>query len=120
MDRALLVVSARMPSEPRHTPGPRKDYAVLAETLSADVLDQDAIDGSRARPPGQARCSAWPPRRPWLAFTRRADYAVIVTDGEHIGIPLALLLKLARDAHAHVTIGHRSGAPARSGRSSAG
>src|SRR5207253_2329380 len=30
-----------------------------------------------------------------------------LTDGEHIGIPLALLLKLAQSKKAHVTIGHR-------------
>jgi glycosyltransferase involved in cell wall biosynthesis len=47
----------------------------------------------------------------WLAFTRRTDYAAIVTDGEHIGIPLAMLLKLTRARVAHVTIGHRLAAP---------
>jgi glycosyltransferase involved in cell wall biosynthesis len=32
---------------------------------------------------------------------------VIVTDGEHIGIPLALLLKAASASVPHITIGHR-------------
>src|SRR5262249_53771476 len=35
------------------------------------------------------------------------DYDVILTDGEHIGIPLALMLKLTRSRTLHVTIGHR-------------
>jgi glycosyltransferase involved in cell wall biosynthesis len=42
-----------------------------------------------------------------LAFRARADFDVILTDGEHIGIPLALLLKLSRSKIRHVTIGHR-------------
>jgi glycosyltransferase involved in cell wall biosynthesis len=41
----------------------------------------------------------------------RRDYDVIVTDGEHIGIPLALMLKLARATVGHLTIGHRLSAP---------
>src|SRR5205807_1051041 len=43
----------------------------------------------------------------WLAFGQRNRFDVIVTDGEHIGLPLALLLKLARSKVAHLTIGHR-------------
>jgi glycosyltransferase involved in cell wall biosynthesis len=43
----------------------------------------------------------------WLAFRQRRQYRAILTDGEHIGIPLALLLKLARARTPHVTIGHR-------------
>jgi glycosyltransferase involved in cell wall biosynthesis len=43
----------------------------------------------------------------WLAFRERGRYDVIVTDGEHIGIPLALLLKLTRSRTGHITIGHR-------------
>ncbi len=42
-----------------------------------------------------------------MAFQRRRDYDVILTDGEHIGIPLALLLKVVRHPIPHVTIGHR-------------
>ena len=42
-----------------------------------------------------------------LAYLTRHDYDVILTDGEHIGIPLALLLKLTRSRTLHVTIGHR-------------
>ena len=43
----------------------------------------------------------------WLAFRRRGDYDAIGTDGEHLGIPLALLLRFSRSAVRHVTIGHR-------------
>jgi glycosyltransferase involved in cell wall biosynthesis len=47
------------------------------------------------------------PLQAWLAFQERHRYDVIVTDGEHIGIPLALLLKVARARVGHITIGHR-------------
>ena len=41
----------------------------------------------------------------FLAFRRRHDYDVILTDGEHIGIPLAVLLKLARARVEHAAHG---------------
>ncbi len=47
------------------------------------------------------------PLQAWLAFRERGRYDVIVTDGEHIGIPLALLLKIVRSRVGHITIGHR-------------
>jgi glycosyltransferase involved in cell wall biosynthesis len=47
----------------------------------------------------------------WAAFRQRADFDVILTDGEHVGLPLALLLKCARASTRHVTIGHRLTAP---------
>lgn len=86
--------------------GPRKDYRVLAETLEAETIDQSDVRQSRVlgflvRWLGMAVVQAW------MAFVRRDRFDVIVTDGEHIGLPLALFLKLARSKVAHVTIGHR-------------
>jgi glycosyltransferase involved in cell wall biosynthesis len=43
----------------------------------------------------------------WVAFRQRHGYRAILTDGEHIGIPLALMLMVFRATTAHVTIGHR-------------
>ncbi|HKW78672.1 MAG TPA: glycosyltransferase family 4 protein, partial [Candidatus Limnocylindria bacterium] len=40
-------------------------------------------------------------------FRRRAGLDAIVSDGEHIGLPLAALLKAAGSDVGHVTIGHR-------------
>jgi glycosyltransferase involved in cell wall biosynthesis len=48
-----------------------------------------------------------PVAQAWLAFRRRHEFGAILTDGEHIGIPLALMLKVARAPIPHVTIGHR-------------
>jgi glycosyltransferase involved in cell wall biosynthesis len=110
MSRVLLVISARVPAGGPPPGGPRKDYRVLAEALDADMLDQSAVEAWRStrwvrKLFGVAAAQAL------LAFRQREAYSAIVTDGEHIGIPLALLLMLARAKAAHVTIGHRLAAP---------
>jgi glycosyltransferase involved in cell wall biosynthesis len=87
-------------------PGPRKDYHALIETLNATTIDRQDVRRSRLL----GRLARWvgvAPMQALLAFRARNRFEVIVTDGEHIGIPLALLLKLARSNVAHVTIGHR-------------
>jgi glycosyltransferase involved in cell wall biosynthesis len=100
--RVLFVVSATLGPQR----GPRKDYAALASALGADVLDYATVNQSRL---GRllARCTGRAIAQAFLAFGRRREYDVILTDGEHIGIPLALILKLVGERVAHVTIGHR-------------
>ena len=105
MAAVLLVVSVRFPKE-QVASVPRKDYTALAEALNADVLDYAAVERSLlgrtvARVAGLAFAQAA------LAWLRSERYDAILTDGEHVGIPLALLLKLKRSSVAHVTIGHR-------------
>ena len=105
MSRVLFVVTADVPSV-APTSGPRRDYLALANGLGADILDRPAarrhwLGGILARLFGIAIAQAA------VAFLRRGDYDAILTDGEHIGIPLALLLKLVASRVAHVTIGHR-------------
>lgn len=43
----------------------------------------------------------------WMAFERRREYGAIFSNGENVGIPLALLLGGVRNGPRHVTIGHR-------------
>lgn len=86
--------------------GPRRDYAVLAALLEGTILDRRAIDRSVVArmirsTVGNAAAQAW------LAYRRRGNYDAIVTDGEHVGIPLAFLLRFSRSPVRHVTIGHR-------------
>jgi glycosyltransferase involved in cell wall biosynthesis len=102
--RVLIAVSADTSRDVNR--GPRRDYAELAVLLRADVLDCRAVDTSFI---GRAiRTTLGPaPAQAWLAFRRRSRYDVIVTDGEHIGIPLALFLRCSRSPVRHVTIGHR-------------
>jgi glycosyltransferase involved in cell wall biosynthesis len=103
--KILLVVNATVPAEPAPD-SPRKDYHVLRRVLDADVIDHASIQRSRAarliaRVAGRAYAQAF------LAFRARNNYAAILTDGEQVGIPLGLLLKVARHRIANVTIGHR-------------
>src|SRR5579864_4173919 len=103
--RVLLVITADDARKP-HMRGPRKDYRVLGDVLNADTIDRSTVRSSGflsllARYAGMATVQAW------QAFRQRNQYDVILTDGEHIGIPLALLLKLTRSKVKHVTIGHR-------------
>jgi glycosyltransferase involved in cell wall biosynthesis len=110
MPRTLFVVSVNLPDglskEPPRDEAPKKDYAAIAQRLNADLLDWSAARRNRllrllCAVLGLAVVQAV------LAFGRRHDYDVILTDGEHIGIPLAVLLKLTRSRALHVTIGHR-------------
>ena len=104
--RTLFVVSATLGSRPAAMAGPRKDFDVVADALGARVLDRAAVHQSSWLSRALARVSV-PLAQAWLAFRQRADFDVLLTDGEHIGIPLALLLKVAGARQAHVTIGHR-------------
>lgn len=110
MARVLLVISARLPTESTDAGGPRKDYTALAEALGATVIDYETVERSRA---GRfiARVAGIPVAQALLAFLRSGRFDAILTDGEHIGIPLALLLRLSRSHAAHVTIGHRLSTP---------
>ncbi|HEY7066114.1 MAG TPA: glycosyltransferase family 4 protein [Chloroflexota bacterium] len=110
MLKTLLVINATLPPAGARSKGPRKDYEALAERLHADVLDRGCVERSPlarrvARGLGMSVVQAW------LAFRRARHYDVVFTDGEGIGLPLALLLKLVRARCPHVTIGHRLSTP---------
>ncbi len=87
---------------------PTMDYHALRGALDADLLDYAALEAQA--PPALARL-AWGLGRDAalaaLAYARRYDYDVIYSNGENVGIPLALLLKGQRRRPAHVLIGHR-------------
>jgi glycosyltransferase involved in cell wall biosynthesis len=107
----LFVLSADLPAgRPTASDGPRKDYIALIEALQPTVLDRTQVRRSMVgrlaeRLLGTAAAQAL------LAFGQHRRYDVVITDGEHIGIPLALLLKAAGASVAHVTIGHRLSTP---------
>jgi glycosyltransferase involved in cell wall biosynthesis len=102
--KVLFVASASVAKAPLD--GPRKDYRVLAEALDATVIDVATVEAS-ALTRLLARIVGVPGAQAVLAFRRRNEFDAILTDGEHIGLPLALLLKLMRARIPHVTIGHR-------------
>jgi glycosyltransferase involved in cell wall biosynthesis len=104
--RTLFVVSASLPNSQDVSTGPRKDYLVAADALHAELLGRSDILCASRLTRLLARLSV-PLAQAWLAFQQRHSYDVFVTDGEHLGIPLALLLKIVRARNVHVTIGHR-------------
>jgi len=100
MAKILLTVSGVIPPDIKTQivagQRPRADYLELARALDADLLDYGSA-GSKNM--GLA----------WACFRRRGRYRVIFTDGEQVGIPLALLLKLfgrGPRRTRHVMIGH--------------
>jgi glycosyltransferase involved in cell wall biosynthesis len=103
--RVLLVITADDAATP-HKAGPRKDYWALSKALGAETIDRSRVKSGRMMK-CLSRYIGVAPLQAWLAFRERNYYDAILTDGEHIGIPLALLLKVSRSKVAHVTIGHR-------------
>jgi glycosyltransferase involved in cell wall biosynthesis len=107
MTKALFVVSADLFDGPfNDVREPLKDYVAVARQLGADVLDRTCVGKvplacSVADTLGVATAQAW------LAAASSSRYDVILTDGEHIGIPLALLLQRMDARVPLVTIGHR-------------
>jgi glycosyltransferase involved in cell wall biosynthesis len=102
--RVLITVGADAESDARS--GPRRDYSVVASALSADVLDRRSVERSWTARLVRSVLGL-PAAQAWLAFTSRGRYDAIITDGEHVGIPLAILLRLTRSRVRHATIGHR-------------
>lgn len=108
----LLTVSGRIPDDLAEQVAagsrPRADYTVLAEAFNADLIDVSGALSSaglvgrmlhRAGGPGLLLG--------WYCFRRRRHYEVIVTDGEHVGLPLALLCRvLGRRRARHMMIAH--------------
>lgn len=109
MVRTLLVISAardaQLAGKVAQDRPPRKDYLELARLLGAAVLYRDAVR-DRAWSRLVARLCGLPAAQAALAFARRSEYDAVFTDAENIGIPLAVLFRLARVRRRHVMIGH--------------
>lgn len=107
--RTLLVISAEVKRsvQPEIAAGryPRKDYFELANALQADILDWTAIN-AHAVTRLVTKVAGISLAHAWLAFRQRQSYQVIYTDSERVGIPLAVLLKLARASNHHIMLAH--------------
>lgn len=86
---------------------PRLDVFELAEAMQADVYDYLAVDDSPS-PVVRAvrRAFGASAALAYIGFSKRSQYEAILTSGEDIGIPLALLLKAGRSACSHTMIAH--------------
>ncbi len=87
----------------------RVDYAEMRRQLGYEVVDETGPDDAAL--PVMATVGKVPGLRhialAAAVFRRRSDTRVIVTDAEHTGLPLAVLLRLfGRRGVRHVMIGH--------------
>ena len=108
----LLTVSGRIPIDLEEQVGggvrPRADYVVMRDAFDADLVDVDAaltVTGRFGRL--IHRLGGPGPLLGWYCFRRRRQYEVIVTDGEQVGLPLALFSRvLGRGTARHMMIVH--------------
>lgn len=116
----LLTVSGTIPDDldARIARGerPRADYRVLARRLGADVVD---VPGARAASGliGRVahRIGGAGPLLAWHAFRSRRRYDVVLSDGEQVGLPFALLCRFfGRRGSRHVMIVHILTTPTKS------
>jgi glycosyltransferase involved in cell wall biosynthesis len=115
--RAIVTVSGRIPPDLdaliEAGRRPRADYLEIARALSAEGVDADVVDVTAAlvatglvgrllyRVGGAGVLLAW------YCFRRRDRYEAILTDGEQVGIPLALLCRVfGRGTARHTMIVH--------------
>jgi len=110
--RVLLTVSGRIPDDldAQVAAGvrPRADYVAMRDAFGADLVDVVGALTATGRL-GQVlyRFGGSGPLLGWFCFRRRRQYEVIVTDGEHVGLPLALLNRLfGRGGARHMMIVH--------------
>ncbi|MEZ4591523.1 MAG: glycosyltransferase family 4 protein [Chloroflexota bacterium] len=104
MKDVLLTVSGTIPSDIREQVAagkrPLPDYLHMADEYQADLLDY----------PTARHATGWFGRLlerlggpnlmlAWACYQRRHDYRVILTDGEQVGIPLAMLFKFLGEAN---------------------
>ncbi len=88
---------------------PRMDYYALQEALNADLLDYAALENPSN--PLVARLAQRMGKDAALAalgYAQRDKYDIIYSNGENVGIPLAMLLKRhGKRRPGHVLIGHK-------------
>ncbi len=110
--RVLLVISAQPADDLSEAIAagrePRRDYYALRDALGADVLFRDDAQRSLL---GRVIARVAGPRAAlaWAAFRRRRAYDVLYSDGESVGLPLALLLLFGgarRGRPRHVLLTH--------------
>jgi glycosyltransferase involved in cell wall biosynthesis len=103
--RTLMLVSAnadaRLRREVAEGVRPRPEYLLLESEHDVELLDWSRLPG-----PGKGR-SGWRSAVHVAAALRALDHHdVVFSDGEHVGIPLALAIRALGIATPHMVIGH--------------
>jgi glycosyltransferase involved in cell wall biosynthesis len=113
MNDILLTVSGNVPDDIEQQiergDRPQADYRELARCMHADVLDYLTARKETGWMGRVLERAGGPDLMlAWACFRRGPRYRVIVTDGEQVGLPLAILWKLLRTSQRprHVTIAH--------------
>jgi glycosyltransferase involved in cell wall biosynthesis len=109
--RTLILAAGRFGSSARLAiesgREPRLDVFEIAARIDADILDYlDVERSSSRRVQAVARAAGLSPALAELGFLERKRYDAVLTTGEDIGLPLALLLKVSRSPIAHTMIAH--------------
>jgi glycosyltransferase involved in cell wall biosynthesis len=86
---------------------PTMDYFALQSRLQADIADYASMEADRHPLVKAARRIGRDAALGMHGFLRARDYDVIFSNGENVGIPLALLFALRRARPRHLLIGHR-------------
>lgn len=111
-ERVLITVSGSIPEglDDDIAAGrrPRADYRVLADRLGADVVDvYSALDACGRSGRLLRRLGGAGALLAWYCYRHRRSYGAVLTDGEQVGLPLALLMRLTPGAALrHVMIVH--------------
>lgn len=100
----LVVSTTKEESERLSRNGPRRDYLELAEATGGEVL---YVEGNRRAGGLLGRLLGPHVRQAWRAASIARNGDAIYADGEHIGIPLSIFLRLRRRRRVKlVFIGH--------------
>lgn len=95
--RTLLTVSGTIPAtlddDVAAGRRPRADYRVLADRLEADVVDVAGAKRALGRLGDLLGRGGAGPVLAWYAWRRRRSYDLVLTDGEQVGLPLAVLMR---------------------------
>jgi glycosyltransferase involved in cell wall biosynthesis len=112
MTRTLMLVSATADSSLREAVAqgdrPRPEFLELEETHGVDLLDWSRL---APRPRHRSMGTSLAHVRAALRVVR--GYDAVLSDGEHVGIPLALALSQRHIDVRHVVIGHHLDTPAK-------
>src|SRR6478736_1923089 len=109
--RTLILAAGRFGDDMRRAIAsgrePRLDVFELAKSLDADVLDYlDVEQSSNPVVRGVAKTLGLSAGVAQLGFRARGHYDAILTTGEDIGLPLAMLLKSVSAPLSHTMIAH--------------
>ena len=111
--RALMLVSAwvddRLRADVAAGLRPTPEYLVLESEHGVDLLDWSRVPGARPQRSGwQATLHAA------TALPRLRGYETVFSDGEHVGVPLALAIRGVGIKTRHLVLGHRLSTPSKS------